>query len=266
MDENNVVTEGQEQPGQTPSTASQAEPTDKTPSSEDTSLEGAAQEGAETEGEESGALTKPETRSLSERTQKRIRTLIGERNEEIEKRKAAETRTRELEGLVTSGGQATSLPKTETTQKALEQDPQLREAVEKLKKIGGFVTDKDLETYQNRMLLETQHSKMEQKYPGDKDMPKYDPVEVEDYMRRARIYNPEVAYLNLYDKERIQKAKKEALTQTETPYSESPGKSSVKKKKTDKDVITREKIDKMSDTEYEANRERILKLAEEGKL
>lgn len=262
----NVVIEGQEEPGQTPSPASQADLAGETPSPEGTPSEETAPEGVQPEGGEPEEPSVEESKGLSDRTQKRIRTLIGERNEEVGKRKTAQKRIQELEGLITSGGHATPLPKTETAQKALEHDPQLRTAVERLKEMGGFVTKKELQSYQDRVYLENSHDRMKTKYPGDKDMPSYDPVEVEDHMRRTGVYNPEVAYLNLYDKERIQKAKKEALTQTEAPFSEKPGQPAVKKQKGGKDVITRQKIADMSEAEYSANRERIFQLQKEGKL
>lgn len=266
MDEDIVVNEGQEEPV-TPSPASQAEPSEETPSPEGASSEEMVSEPeTEPEGGESEGPSDEEKRSLSERTQKRIRTLIQERNKALDERKSAERRVKELEGLVTSGGQTMPLPQTETARKALERDPKLAEAVERLKEMGGFVTQKDLQAYQDRLYLEQTHERMKVKYPGDEDMPAYDPVEIEDHMRRTGNYNPEAAYKDLYDKERIQKAKKEALKQAQAPYSETPGKPAVKGKESRKGVITRDSIAQMSDEEYEANRDRILKLQSEGKL
>jgi len=257
-----IQTQGQEPTGgQTTTPVPTVAPTGETVTASEPVAGKAAQPSAETQktqGEGADALTAEEKKVLSERTQKRIRQLVEERNAERKKREEAEA--------------SVAIPQTSytgPTRRAMERDPQLQQAIDKLTEVG-FVKQEDLkkemQRLQDRMVLEGEHERLKIKYPGNDKLPPYDPVEIEEFMKREGLYNPEVAYKEMYEAERIQAAKEEALQQSKGVYSETPGESPVKGQASESGILSREQIGRMTPAEYEQNRTKILELSAKGKL
>lgn len=136
----------------------------------------------------------------------------------------------------------------------------------------GFVQKTDvkneIDSLQSRLVLDTEHTHLEDKYDGSDGRPKYDRSEVEAYMRANGIYKPEVAYKDMNEQELIDWHLKESSSSKKNrPYMTppaSPGKG-------DEGAITREKIAEMQGKPiwrewYEKNRTKILSLMAEHKL
>lgn len=260
MDENQ--TEGV---SQTPDVSGQESVTP----AEDTSAQEAPSEGteetqetaSESQGETTEGLSEEERQHLSERTQGRIRQLIKERNEERDAREETEQRLERLEqqaGVPARGGRA----QERSTQG---RDPTLQRAKKRLKD-AGFITKDDFQQLQDSLVLQREYDKLQAKYDGSDGRPKFDPVEVEDYMKRSGNYNPEDAYTALYHEELVNAAKREAVKSSQGTYSESPDASPSPESRAKKGALSREDIANMSPKEYEEHREEILRLMGEQKI
>ena len=124
------------------------------------------------------------------------------------------------------------------------------------------ILEKKLQALSDQMILNQTHDRLEGKYTGSEGKPRYDREVIEDHIRKTGILNPEAAYKNLYEDELTDYHVKE-LMKNKAPYSEGPGKSPKKGAPTG---LSREDIAKMTPAEYEKNRDKILKLAQQGDL
>lgn len=59
----------------------------------------------------------------------------------------------------------------------------------------------EVENVKSRMYLDGLHDKLETEIAADKNLPAYDRVEIEDYMRKTGIMNPKAAYRDMYHDE-----------------------------------------------------------------
>jgi hypothetical protein len=152
--------------------------------------------------------------------------------------------------------------------------PELQRAKEQIRTLGYVDEDtleKKIRQMEDRILLDTEHGRMETTYTGSDGRPKYDRAEVERFMRSKGVYNPEIAYEQLYKAELFDWNLKQAQkNKPATPRSDS-GQAKGAEQKGGTQTITRELIrDKMSTPEwrtfYESNREKILSLMQKGQL
>lgn len=126
----------------------------------------------------------------------------------------------------------------------------------------------EMRSLENRLVLDLKHTRLEESLDGSDGRPKYDRGEVEDYMRsRGDIFNPEVAYRELYRDELIDfEIKKATSGKKSRPYTAQPTSS----RPGDEGAITRELVAKKlaaKDTAWLAkNRDTIRALGAEGKL
>ena len=162
---------------------------------------------------------------------------------------------------------------TPTPQAVMEQSPEVKKAVEVLKK-EGFVTTEDVEAklreVEDRRLLDGAHQTLELKYGGEDGRPKYDRSKIEETMKARAIYDPEVAYKALYETELLDFALKQAEEEVKPkPFSERAGSSGGQQ--LEERSITRAKIAKAMETPagrawYERNQLKILDLMAKGQV
>lgn len=132
----------------------------------------------------------------------------------------------------------------------------------------GYVKKADLQIVQDRMILDTEHTRLGESYDGSDGRPKYNAASVEQYMRDNGIYQPEFAYKAMHEAELLDwylknsSSKKRAYTASPTPSS-----------KAEENLITRETLAEMQAkggagwrNYYEKNRDKILTLMSQGKL
>ena len=150
--------------------------------------------------------------------------------------------------------------------------PEMEKAAEQITRLG-FLDEKSvnqkIKSLEDRIILDSEHARLEGLYDGSDGRPRYDRAEVEKFMRGKAVYNPEIAYDSLYKKELrdwdIKQAQKEKPA---TPDSQSP--SGQRSQKGD-GILTREIIrEKMTTPEwrefYNTNRDKILTLMQKGQL
>jgi hypothetical protein len=110
--------------------------------------------------------------------------------------------------------------------------------------------------------------RLESMFDGADGRPKYDRTAVEEYARKNAIYNPEVAYRELHRTELFDwELKKLDEKKKQRPYVEKQGSTMNR----DDNTITREKIAEWMKTpegraKYERNRDKIIKLMQQGQL
>jgi hypothetical protein len=152
--------------------------------------------------------------------------------------------------------------------------PELQRAKEQIKSLGYVdeeVLEKKIRSMEDRILLDTEHSRLETTITGSDGRPKYDRKEVERFMREKGVYNPEIAYKQLYEAELFDFNLKQAQkNKPDTPRSDS-GQAKGTEQKGGSQTITRELIrEKMTTPEwrsyYDKNREKILSLMQKGQL
>jgi hypothetical protein len=180
--------------------------------------------------------------SLRGSTQDRIRDLIKEREEW--KRKAQEKETVKVEPNIIEG------KKTFT--------PEQSTAIEKLRSFG-IVTKEDLQAVKDQMVLDSEYSRLETAYGGQDGRPKFDRMEVEDYMRKSGIYNPEKAYKDMYEEELFDWRVKN-MSRKKTPnFSSKPQSQSTFREEPMSVESIRERLKTSEGREwYEKNRDKIL--------
>jgi hypothetical protein len=150
--------------------------------------------------------------------------------------------------------------------------PEMQKAAEQIANLGfpnEDAVNKKIQSLEDRILLDTEHGRLESRYDGSDGRPKYVRTEVEKFMRNKAVYNPEIAYENLYKKELLDFEIKQAQkNKPATPSSQSPSGSGAQK---GDGVLTREIIrEKMTTPEwrefYAKNRDNILTLMQKGQL
>ena len=153
-----------------------------------------------------------------------------------------------------------------------EMTPEMEQAAQQIGKLGfqnEEAVNQKIRQLEDRLLLETEHGRLEGKFDGSDGRPKYDRKEVEKFMRDKAVYNPEIAYENLYKKELLEFEIKQAQEgKSATPDSQTP---SGERPQGSGDVLTREVIkEKMTTPEwrefYDKNRDKILTLMQKGQL
>ncbi len=152
------------------------------------------------------------------------------------------------------------------------QSPESQKLISQIKNLGFVHTDKldeKVRTMEDRMVLNTEHSRLTDEYSGSDGRPKYDGKAVESYMRENGIYQPEIAYKAMHEKELLDWHMKVAPTQKSKAYSAPPAAPS----KAGDGTITREKMSEMQAKGgevwrawYEKNRKKILSLMSQDKL
>jgi hypothetical protein len=130
---------------------------------------------------------------------------------------------------------------------------------------------REIRALESRLTMDSKHARMENVYDGSDGRPKYDRVEIEDFMRtRGDIFDPETAYEKLYRDELLDwEIKKATSNQKPKAYEEAP----TAPAKRESGAITAEKVAEMQAkgrdvflSWYTKNREAIKALAAEGKL
>src|SRR3990167_244973 len=152
-------------------------------------------------------------------------------------------------------------------------EPDVEKAISFFKKLG-FVTNEELngvkQTLKDEQTLNSEYYRLSSIYSGEDGRPKFVKSDVEDYMRKNGVYNPEVAYKALHETELTDYALRKAEEdRTQRPYVEK--KSTLSANRTD-NTISREKLQQVianfSDPKnrlwYERNREKILELNAKG--
>ncbi|MDD4984696.1 MAG: hypothetical protein PHQ43_02730 [Dehalococcoidales bacterium] len=200
-----------------------------------------------------------EWESLKGSTQERIRQLLQERDrarEEAEKWRKQSPGSSQLSEASELQGQSRLPEREDLTEEQ-------RQAFDILKNKFGVVTQKDLQALKDRLALDGEHSRLERSYDGSDGRPKYDRVEVEDWMRKhPGIYVPEVAYKMMYEEELGDWSLRQAgRTKKSAPYSEKPKSSATNKTEPLSVESIRQRLNKPDGPEWwEKNRERILPL------
>ena len=203
---------------------------------------------------EDGAASEDDASSRG--AESRINELLA-RNKELEKK---------LDMI--ADRMAPPAPRTSGTEK----NPEVEKARDYLKSQLGVVTKDDLEQrlkdLEDRQILLGEHGRLESHYDGSDGRPRYDRTGVEEYMRKNAVYNPEVAYKALHETELFDWGlKKSEDKKKQPPYVEKRGQAVNQEDNT----ITREKIAEWMKTsegrlKYEQNRDKILKLMQQGAL
>jgi hypothetical protein len=150
--------------------------------------------------------------------------------------------------------------------------PEMERAAQQISNLG-FPDEKEvnkkIRALEDRILLDTEHSRLENKFDGSDGRPRYVRTDIEKFMRERAVYNPSIAYDQLYKKElldyEIKQAQKEKPA---TPDSQAP---SGQRPAGSDGILTREVIrEKMTTPEwrefYNLNREKILTLMQKGQL
>lgn len=200
----------------------------------------------------------------------------GSSGEPSGKKRDAESRINQLVGQVKElENKLAEVSQTKTPEPVpgkTEMTPEMQKAADQIASLGFPNEDalnKKLQQLEDRLLLDTEHGRLETKFDGSDGRPKYDKREIEKFMRERAVYNPEIAYEQLYKKElldfEIKQAQKEKPA---TPDSQSPSGEGGER---DTGSLTREIIrEKMTSPEwksfYDKNRDKILTLMQKGQL
>ena len=140
--------------------------------------------------------------SLKGSTQERIKQILHERDDAREK-----------------VAQPTQNQVTQPTYPAQASDDEVIQAANILKTKGNLVSRDELDALVWTLDKEKKHERLADKYSGsDGISPKYDRSEVEDYMNRKKIWDPEVAFRDMYFDEFTDQKK----TQKKQVYTEKP--------------------------------------------
>ena len=154
--------------------------------------------------------------------------------------------------------------------------PDVEKAIEFLKSKGKFVDEtqlkKEMQAIQDRQFLDNQHQKLESSFDGADGRPKYDRSKTEEYMRTHPVYDPEIAYEQIYKDELLDwNIKKLEGDKRKKPMSTRP--SSTSGTETENSTLSREKLKEWLDNptpenkmKIERNRDKFLKLMAEQKL
>ena len=146
-----------------------------------------------------------------------------------------------------------------------------KEQIQSLKFVDEDALEKRVRQMEDRILLDTEHGRLETSLTGDDGRPKYERKEVEEFMRKKAVYDPETAYEKLYQAELLDWHIKEAGKKKSAPPRSDSGQAKGTEQKGDTQTLTREMIrEKMSTPEwrsfYDKNRDTILSLMQKGQL
>ena len=195
-------------------------------------------------------------------------------------KKDAEARINQLVGKIKDlEGKLEQVGSQQPTQPVPGQKPQLtpelQRAKEQIKTLGYVdedVLEKRIRQMEDRILLDTEHGRLENSITGEDGRPKYERKEVEEFMRKKAVYDPETAYEKLYQQELLDWNIKQATEKKKpAPPKSDSGQAKGAEQKGDTKTITREVIrEKMSTPEwrsfYNENRDTILSLMQKGQL
>lgn len=172
--------------------------------SEDVRLDEVTPTGSPTEDTSKGP---DEWGSLDGRSQDRFQKMIALKNQAL--REAQEAK-QELERVRSSAPGFVPMPAKPATADASEDE---RLAASRLQELGFLTKDElakerekirsEIQAERDRELLDRKHESLKEKYSKN-GYPAYDEQEVEAFMQREGIYNPDVAYRELYRQEVIQ--------------------------------------------------------------
>ena len=212
--------------------------------------------------EEEKTKADPEfVRDPGSRYNKRIRELLAEKKalqSQLDRTAIKREPTREQ----------AAAPSKEEPKPAQATSSEIDEAVQRLKDLGFPTRDeivtrddikselqKEMRVFKDRLTLDTEYDRLEKEHTGKDGRPSFDRKVIEDYSIKQGIYNPEAAYEHLYRTELMDWAVKDALKKKKGTYVEKPGASPGKSR--EENILTPEKIRKMSPQEYERRREEI---------
>ena len=172
----------QQETVETPATSQVEEKTPETEVSETDVNEVSSSKPQETFISEEEAKWAKEWVDLKGSTQDRIKQILEERDE------ARERTTRQA--------QEDANRVTPPTQAPVGND-EIDQAIGTLKS-RGVVTKDDLDNLFYQIKREKDHERLESKYDGSDGLPKYGRQEVNDYMQRKSIWDPEAAFRDMY--------------------------------------------------------------------
>lgn len=194
----------------------------------------------------------------------RIARLTAEKNEERRKREDAERKLAERERV--------PMPSIDSNTQLTPQEVEARNLLkDKLHFADRDTIREEVAALENRLTMNSKHNRLEDMYSGEDGKPKYDRREVEDFMRaRGDVFDPEVAYRELYREELLDFEIKKAMSgRKPKPYTVQP----TVPGKGESGAITAEKIAEMQAKGkavflpwYTKNRDKILALSAEGNL
>lgn len=204
----------------------------------------------------------------------------GKSGEPSGKKKDAESRINQLVGQIKGleekleqvGSKQPTLPVPGATEAPLTPELQrAKEQIKTLKFVDEEALDKKVRQMEDRILLDTEHSRLENSLTGEDGRPKYQRKDVEKFMREKAVFDPETAYEKLYQAELLDWNIKKAGEKKPAPPKSDSGQAKGDEQKGDSKTITREMIrDKMSTPEwrgfYEENRATIISLMQKGQL
>jgi len=149
-----------------------------------------------------------EWEKLTGGTQRRFKSILSERDELREQLEEAKARTN------VPPPPPPAFPQVPQTTDQI--TAQQQEAVQKLRDKYGLATMEDIGKERNAILeelekakqeakedliLENEYQRLERVFDGTDGKPAFERKEVEDHMKRTGVYNPEVAYKNMYEDE-----------------------------------------------------------------
>lgn len=171
--------------------------------------------------------------SLKGSTQDRIKEIIQERDEAKEKVAQIQIAQQDYQRVSQAPVQPIS-------------NDEIDQAINTLKS-RGVVTKEDLDILFYQIKREKDFERLESKYDGSDGLPKFDKQEVDDYMKRKSIWEPEAAFRNMYFDEFMDARK---ISQRKGIYTEKPTASSSQKEEPLTIETLREKLRGPKGREY----------------
>lgn len=152
-------------------------------------------------------------------------------------------------------------------------NPDLEEAISKIEPLlrrRGFMTKDQLEEEKSASAYAEEMKTLSQKYDGKDGRPVFDAYEVSDFGKKNRIYNLEVAYEKMHQKELLDWSMKKSPDDDSTPETEKGGTSTIKDTG-NTSILSRESLAKRltqpDGKEWWAkNREKVIRAMEKGEI
>lgn len=242
-----------------------------TPSESSTDIKVPGQETVETSEK---TQTTDETQSVDATTVK-----PGSEGDEAPRSRAAQRigelvrRNRELEEQLNKDktGQTGTAPTTVSTTDT----PELQKAKNFLKELGYLPQHEvqnqirdEIENLEARIVIDTENQRLESIYNGEDGRPKYDRDKIMEFAKNRAIYDPEVAYKVMFEKELTDWAIKQAIKAGSTnTFKEKPSSTSTG----DSGQIDRNALARILGTPdgrkwYEDNRDKVMSALQKGEL